>query len=95
MKGSAAQSRLIAATGALPVKPETSVSAAWSDPLSAVLSVVAFGGVVYGLGSLGETVNGAQTIPPAIPLTIDVVVRAAFNYRLFAFLVPIRKGSLR
>lgn len=72
---------LVLVVGAWLVKPETTVGATRFDPLSAILSVFAFGGVVYGLGSMGESVNGAQAIPPVIPLAIGAVAMAAFIHR--------------
>lgn len=51
------------------------------DPLSVVLSVVAFGGVVYGLSAVGEAASGGETLPPWIPAGIGVVALGVFVWR--------------
>ncbi|ACQ79106.1 drug resistance transporter, EmrB/QacA subfamily [Beutenbergia cavernae DSM 12333] len=51
------------------------------DPLSLVLAVVAFGGLVYGLSSLGEAARHAPPVPPWIPLTAGSVMLVAFVAR--------------
>ena len=51
------------------------------DVLSVILSALAFGGIVYGLSSLGESVNGEQLIPYWAPLAVGVVVMVVFVLR--------------
>lgn len=64
--------------GAWLVKPRTPSAAARFDPMSAVLAVFAFGGIVYGLGSMGEAASGAQAISPVITLVVGIAAMAAF-----------------
>jgi DHA2 family lincomycin resistance protein-like MFS transporter len=50
------------------------------DVLSVIMSALAFGGIVYGLSSLGE--SGETAIVPAwIPLVVGLVVMVAFVWR--------------
>ena len=51
------------------------------DVLSVVLSALAFGGIVYGLSSLGEGANHPSAIPAWLPLAIGVVGMALFVWR--------------
>lgn len=51
------------------------------DILSVGLSVLGFGGLVYGLTSLGEAATGHQLMPTWIPLTIGGVALVAFVLR--------------
>ena len=51
------------------------------DVLSAVLSIFAFGGLVYGLGSIGEAVDGTAVIHPAIPIANGAVGLTLFVWR--------------
>lgn len=51
------------------------------DIVSVVLSGVAFGGLVYGLSSLGEAVQGAALVAPWMPLALGVVGLALFGWR--------------
>ena len=51
------------------------------DVPSILLAVLAFGGLVYGLSSLGEAAGGHTAMPPALPLTIGVVALLAFGWR--------------
>lgn len=52
------------------------------DPLSLVLTVVAFGGLVWGLSGLGEGAHAAAgTLNPALPLTAGVVFLGLFVWR--------------
>lgn len=48
------------------------------DPLSIVLSLLAFGGVVWGLSELGESVHGASVVNPYVPLAVGVVMLGVF-----------------
>lgn len=51
------------------------------DLLSFSLSVLAFGGLVYGLSSLGEAAEGDVPISPAIPVLVGVFGTAFFVWR--------------
>jgi len=51
------------------------------DVLSLLLAAVAFGGLVYGLSSLGEMVRGEVPVHPAAPLALGVVALAVFVWR--------------
>lgn len=51
------------------------------DLLSIVLSAVAFGGLIYGLSSIGEASEGHSLLPPAIPLALGAVSLVAFVFR--------------
>ncbi|MFW8745779.1 MFS transporter, partial [Mesorhizobium japonicum] len=54
------------------------------DVLSVVRSAIAFGGVVYGLSSLGASAEGTSMLPPWIPLVIGVVFLVLFVVRQLA-----------
>jgi DHA2 family lincomycin resistance protein-like MFS transporter len=51
------------------------------DLLSIALSAVAFGGLIYGLSSIGEASEGHSLLPPAIPLLLGAVALGAFVFR--------------
>ena len=51
------------------------------DGLSVVLSAFAFGGLVFGLSSLGESIAGNAAMAPWIPLTVGGAALAAFVLR--------------
>ena len=51
------------------------------DSLSVVLSAFAFGGLVYGLSSLGEAASGNSVIAPWIPITVGAVALGLFILR--------------
>lgn len=51
------------------------------DGLSVVLSALGFGGLVYGLSSLGEAAQGAAFVAPWIPLVAGAVALGAFGWR--------------
>ncbi|OUE31009.1 Multidrug export protein EmrB [Clavibacter michiganensis] len=48
------------------------------DILSVVLSTLAFGGLIFGLSSLGESAEGNAPLPLWIPITVGVLALAAF-----------------
>jgi DHA2 family lincomycin resistance protein-like MFS transporter len=50
------------------------------DFVSVILSALAFGGIVYGLSSLGET-SEAPLFPTWVPLAVGVVAMAIFVFR--------------
>ena len=51
------------------------------DVISVILSALAFGGIVYGLSSLGEGAGHEQAIPSWLPLAIGLVSMAIFVWR--------------
>ena len=51
------------------------------DVPSIVMAALGFGGIVYGLSSLGASAEGTNVIPPWIPLVIGVVFLVAFVLR--------------
>ncbi|MCL1869953.1 MAG: multidrug efflux MFS transporter [Promicromonosporaceae bacterium] len=51
------------------------------DALSLVLAALAFGGLVYGLTSLGQAAGGHVPVPPAVPLAVGVVMLVLFVLR--------------
>ena len=63
------------------VKNITTPRAVPFDPLSIVLSATAFGSLIYGLSSIGESTEGRAAIPPAIPLAIGAIALALFVWR--------------
>ncbi|MGI5188727.1 DHA2 family efflux MFS transporter permease subunit [Promicromonospora sp. CA-289599] len=54
------------------------------DPLSLLLALVAFGGMVWGLSGLGEASQHATAINPWIPLGIGIAVLGLFIWRQIA-----------
>ncbi|GAA1863585.1 MDR family MFS transporter [Myceligenerans crystallogenes] len=54
------------------------------DPLSMVLSLVAFGGIVWGLSGLGESAKGTAIVSPYVPLVVGVLVLGLFVWRQLA-----------
>lgn len=69
--------------GAALVKNLTTTSRAPLDVLSVVLSVFAFGGIVYGLSSIGHSAEESG-IPVWIPLGVGVVALTVFVLRQLA-----------
>ncbi|WP_152191910.1 MDR family MFS transporter [Georgenia satyanarayanai] len=63
------------------VKNITTPRAVPVDVVSIVLSAVAFGGLIYGLSSIGEATEGHAAVSPALPLTIGVLSLAVFTWR--------------
>lgn len=51
------------------------------DLLSMSLSAVAFGGLIFGLSSIGESSEGHALMPPAIPIGLGVAALIAFVLR--------------
>ncbi|GAB3548751.1 DHA2 family efflux MFS transporter permease subunit [Arthrobacter tumbae] len=51
------------------------------DAVSLLLSVVGFGGLVFGLASIGESVSGHAPVAPFIPILIGLAGVGAFVYR--------------
>lgn len=68
------------AIGSALVKNLTTTGAAPFDGISVVLSAFAFGGIVYGLGSLGHSAEGSG-VPVWVPLVVGVVALVVFVLR--------------
>ncbi|WP_035749164.1 MDR family MFS transporter [Glycomyces sp. NRRL B-16210] len=67
--------------GAL-IKNLTEPRAVKFDLLSAVLSAIAFGGLIYGLSSIGESAGGGHTpVPPAVAIGAGFASLALFVFR--------------
>ncbi|KAM9866196.1 Multidrug resistance protein Stp [Leucobacter aridicollis] len=75
---------LVLVVGALLIGSGAKGAATKFDVPSALLSVVAFGGLVYGLGSLGQAVDGGAPVPPAIPIALGAIGLALFVARQLA-----------
>ncbi|MFE0750324.1 MDR family MFS transporter [Gordonia sp. NPDC058843] len=67
--------------GGVFVRNVTEQRPAQLDIISVPLSALGFGGVVYGLSSIGESAGGHAPIPPWVPLVIGVVALALFVLR--------------
>lgn len=72
---------LAIALGAIWVKNVTVPQKVRFDALSVVLSALAFGGLIFGLSSIGEAASGHAPIPVWIPLVVGAVALAAFVLR--------------
>jgi len=70
--------------GATRVQNVTEPRAVPLDSLSIVLSALAFGGLIYGLSSLGEAVEGNAPVAPWIPILVGGVSLALFILRQLA-----------
>ncbi|MGW6032287.1 MDR family MFS transporter [Gordonia terrae] len=51
------------------------------DIISVPLSALGFGGIVYGLSSIGESAGGHAPIPPWVPLVVGAIALALFVVR--------------
>ncbi|RBM14663.1 MFS transporter [Prauserella sp. PE36] len=51
------------------------------DVLSVLLSAMGFGGVLYGLSSIGESGGGEHPVPPWAPIVVGLAALAAFVWR--------------
>lgn len=51
------------------------------DPLSIVLSATAFGSLIYGLSSIGESTEGRAAVSPVIPLAVGAAALTLFVWR--------------
>lgn len=69
------------ALGAIWVRNVTQTREARFDALSLVLSALGFGGLIFGLSSIGESASGEASVPPAVPLAVGVVALVAFVLR--------------
>lgn len=67
--------------GSIWVQNVTEPRAVAFDVLSIVLSAFAFGGLIYGLSSIGEAAEGEAPVPIAIPLVVGSVALVLFLVR--------------
>lgn len=68
--------------GAAMVKNITEPKSVRFDLLSVVLSALTFGGLIYGLSSIGEAAAGSGTpLPPAVPIAIGALALLLFVRR--------------
>ena len=67
--------------GALRIKNVSTTRYAPLDYLSVVLSALAFGGLVYGISSLGEAAGGEQPFPVWLPIAVGAVAMVLFILR--------------
>lgn len=70
--------------GALKLRASHTPNKASIDVLSVIFSVLAFGGLVYGLSSFGEAARGEVAVSPWIPVAIGAVFMAIFVIRQIA-----------
>jgi len=69
------------ALGALMVKNVTTPRKVAFDAASVILSAFAFGGLIYGLASIGESAEGNAAVPVWVPLVVGVLALALFIVR--------------
>ncbi len=67
--------------GALRIRNVSNPRYAPLDVFSVIVSALAFGGLVYGLSSLGEGAEHPSAIPAYVPIVIGVVAMAVFIWR--------------
>lgn len=67
--------------GAVWVRNVTDTRHASFDVLSLVLSAVGFGGLIFGLSSIGESASGHAPVAPWIPIVIGAISLVAFVAR--------------
>ncbi|WP_166969548.1 DHA2 family efflux MFS transporter permease subunit [Brevibacterium atlanticum] len=72
------------ALGAVWVRNVTELREARFDLLSVVLSALGFGGLIFGLSSIGESASGHAPIAPWIPIVIGSAALLAFVIRQIA-----------
>ncbi len=72
---------LALALGAMRVQNVTEPRNVPLDVTSVILSAFAFGGLIFGLSSLGESVAGNELMAPWIPLTVGGLALAGFIVR--------------
>lgn len=51
------------------------------DVVSLLLSIIGFGGLVFGLAAIGESVSGHAPVAPSIPILVGLIGVGAFAYR--------------
>lgn len=69
------------ALGAIWVRNVTQTREARFDVLSLVLSALGFGGLIFGLSSIGESASGEASVPAVVPLAVGVVALVGFVVR--------------
>ncbi|MFD5213310.1 DHA2 family efflux MFS transporter permease subunit [Microbacterium sp. NPDC058345] len=69
------------ALGAVWVRNITETRHARFDALSVVLSALGFGGIIFGLSSIGESASGHAPVPVWIPLVVGAASLAVFVMR--------------
>ncbi|EME18693.1 putative multi-drug efflux MFS permease [Rhodococcus triatomae BKS 15-14] len=74
---------VVLALGAVLIKNVTVPRKVPFDLLSLLLSAAAFGGLVYGLSSIGESASGHTPVTPWIPISVGVIALAVFVARQF------------
>ncbi|WP_157155973.1 MULTISPECIES: MDR family MFS transporter [unclassified Diaminobutyricimonas] len=67
--------------GAAGIKNVTTPTRLPIDVLSVILSALAFGGLIYGLSSLGQAAEGGASVPSWIPLTVGSAALVVFVLR--------------
>lgn len=67
--------------GAVRIRNVTTPRYAPLDVLSVIVSAIAFGGLVYGLASLGEGAEHGSVIPAWVPIVVGLVAMAIFVTR--------------
>lgn len=72
---------LALALGAIWVRNVTETRPARFDLASVVLSALGFGGLIFGLSSIGESASGHAPVPVWIPLVVGVLALAGFVAR--------------
>jgi len=70
--------------GATKLKNITTPEPARLDVASLALSAVGFGGLVYGLASIGESVSGEAHVSPVVPIVVGLLGVTAFVLRQLA-----------
>ncbi|NJP65822.1 MDR family MFS transporter [Streptomyces spiramenti] len=69
------------ALGAVLVRNITTPRAVRFDVLSILLSALAFGGLIYGLSSIGKAADGEVPVPPLLPVGVGVAALVLFVLR--------------
>ena len=69
------------AVGAFKIRNLTEPRPSRFDRPSFALSIVAFGGLVYGLSSMGEAATSESRVPPIVPVILGLVGGALFVWR--------------
>jgi len=69
------------AAGAVFLKLDGETRSVPLDWLSVVLSALAFGGLVFGLSTIGEAARGDAAVPPWLPIVVGVVAMVLFVLR--------------
>ncbi|PPF38030.1 MDR family MFS transporter [Rathayibacter sp. AY1A3] len=70
--------------GAILITDVTETSRSRFDVLSILLAAVGFGGLIFGLSSLGEAAAGEVLLPPAVPVAVGALALVVFVLRSLA-----------